>query len=80
MYDATRKSLTINALVVFGVGVFTTLKTVKQLALSNLQVTPRVSIEGSNRATMLPQRGLNALVLFFHRDSVPAPYAPSVPF
>ena len=80
MYDATRKSLTINALVVFRVGVFTTLKTVKQLSLSNLQVTPCVSIEGSNRATMLPQRGLNALVLFFHRDSVPAPDAPRVPF
>ena len=80
MYDATRKSLTINALVVFRVGVFTTLKTVKQLSLSNLQVTPCVSIEGSDRATRLPQRGLTALVLFFHWDSVPAPDALRVPF
>ena len=47
MYDATRKSLTINALGVFRVGVFTTLKTVKQLSLSNLQVTLRPSIKGA---------------------------------
>ena len=55
------------ALGVFRVGIFVTLKTVKQLSLSNLQVALRPSIEGSDRATMLPQRGLTALVLFFHR-------------
>ena len=31
---------------------------------------------GSDRATRLRQRGLTALVLFFHWDSVPAPDAP----
>ena len=46
MHDATRKSLIINPLVVFRVGVFTTLKTVKQLSLSNLQATFRPSING----------------------------------
>jgi len=46
MYDATRKSLIINIIGVFRVGVFTTLKTVKQLSLSNLQVALRPSIEG----------------------------------
>ena len=71
-----RKSLIINSLCVFRVGVFTTLKTVKQLSINNLQVALRVSIEGSDRATRLPQRGLTALVLFFHWDSVPAPDAP----
>ena len=71
-----RKSLTINAIDVFRVGVFTTLKTVKYLSLSNLQVAFRPSIKGSDMATMLPQRGLTALVLFFHWDSVPAPDAP----
>ena len=65
MHDATRKSLIINTIGVFRVGVFTTLKTVKQLSLSNLQVTLRPPIEGSNRATRLPQRGLTALVFFF---------------
>ncbi len=30
---------------------------------------------GSDRATRLPKRGLTALVLFFHWDSVPDPYA-----
>ena len=76
IHDAMLKSLIINTIGVFRVGVFTTLKTVKLLSLSSLQVTPRVSIEGSNRATRLPQRGLNALVLFFHRDSVSASDAP----
>ena len=46
VHDATCKSLIINALSVFRVGVFTTLKTVKQLSLSNLQVALRPSIEG----------------------------------
>ena len=36
---ATRKSLIITALGIFRVGIFATLKTVKQLSLSNLQVT-----------------------------------------
>ena len=39
-YDATRKSLIITALGVFRVGIFTTLKMIKQLSLSNLQVAP----------------------------------------
>ena len=69
--------LIINSLGVFRVGVFTTLKTVKQLSINNLQVALRVSIEGSDRATRLPQRGLTALVLFFHWDSVTASDAPS---
>lgn len=38
-HDATRKSLIMNALGVFRVGIFVTLKMVKQLALSDLQVT-----------------------------------------
>ena len=46
IHDATRKSLTINVLGVFRVGVFTTLKTVKQLSLSNLQVALQPSIKG----------------------------------
>ena len=46
MHNATRKSLIINAIGVFRVGVFTTLKTVKQLLLSNLQVALRPSIKG----------------------------------
>ena len=45
IYDATRKMLTINSLGVFRVGVFTTLKTVKQLSLSDLQVAIRPSIK-----------------------------------
>ena len=44
IHDATRKLLTIIALGVFRVGVFTTLKTVKQLSLNNLQGTFRHSI------------------------------------
>ena len=46
MYDAMHKSLIINALGVFRVGVFTTLKTVKYLSFSNLQVALRPSIKG----------------------------------
>ncbi len=38
-HDATRKSLIMTALGVFRVGIFVTLKVVKQLALSDLQVT-----------------------------------------
>lgn len=38
-HDATRKSLIMTALGVFRVGIFVTLKMVKQLALSDLQVT-----------------------------------------
>lgn len=37
-HDATRKSLIMTALGVFRVGIFVTLKTVKQLSLSDLQV------------------------------------------
>lgn len=37
-HDATRKSLIMTALGVFGVGIFVTLKMVKQLSLSDLQV------------------------------------------
>ena len=46
IHDATHKSLIINALGVFRVGVFTTLKTVKRLSLSDLQVVLRPSIKG----------------------------------
>ena len=46
MHDATRKLLINNTLGVFRVGAFTTLKTVKQLSLSNLQVALRRSIKG----------------------------------
>ena len=57
MYDATRKLLTINALGVFRVGVFITLKTVKQLSLSNLQVALRPSIEGQRLGNkVVPER------------------------
>ena len=38
-HDATRKSLIMTALGVFRVDIFVTLKMVKQLALSDLQVT-----------------------------------------
>lgn len=38
-HDATRKSLIMTALGVFSVGIFVTLKMVKQLSLSDLQVT-----------------------------------------
>ena len=77
MYDATRKSLIINALGVFRVAETITLILLKRLIYNYLQVVlHRPSIEGSNRATMLPQRGHTALVLFFHRDSVPNPDAP----
>lgn len=38
-HDATRKSLIMTALGVFRVGIFVTLKMVKQLSLSDLQVT-----------------------------------------
>ena len=41
IHDATRKPLIINTIGVFRVGFFTTLKTVKQLSLSNLQVALR---------------------------------------
>ena len=41
------KSLIINTIGVFRVGVFTTLKTVKLLSLCNLQVTLRPSIKGA---------------------------------
>lgn len=37
-HDATRKSLIVTALGVFRVGIFVTLKMVKQLSLSDLQV------------------------------------------
>lgn len=39
IHDATRQSLIMTALDVFRVGIFVTLKTVKQLSLSDLQVT-----------------------------------------
>ncbi len=42
-HDAARKPLIITALGVFRVGIFATLKTIKQLSLSNLQVTQHVS-------------------------------------
>ena len=42
-HDATRKSLIMTALGVFRVGIFVTLKMVKQLALSDLHVTHHVS-------------------------------------
>ena len=80
MYDATHKSLTINALGVFRVAETITLILLKRLIYNYLHVTLRPPIEGSNRATRLPQRGLTALVLFFHWDSVLAPDAPHVPF
>ena len=70
--DATRKSLTITALSIFRVSIFLTLKMVKQLSLSNLQIAPIVQ----RAATRLPQRGLTALGLVFHWDSVPNPDAP----
>lgn len=38
-HDATRKSLIMTALGVFSVGIFVTLKMIKQLSLSDLQVT-----------------------------------------
>lgn len=38
-HDATRKSLIMTALGVFRVGIFVTLKKVKQLSLSDLQIT-----------------------------------------
>lgn len=38
-HDATHKSLIMTALGVFSVGIFVTLKMVKQLSLSDLQVT-----------------------------------------
>ena len=38
-HDATRKSLIMTALGVFRVGIFVTLKMVKRLSLSDLQVT-----------------------------------------
>lgn len=44
-HDATRKSLIITALSIFRVGIFTTLKMAKQLSLSYLQVTLRVSFD-----------------------------------
>ena len=66
MYDATRKSLIISALCVFGVAETITLILLKRLIYNYLQVAlHRPSIEGSNWATRLPQRGLTALVLFF---------------
>ena len=74
MYDATHKSLSINALGVFRVAETITLILLKRLTYNYLQVAlHRPSIKGSDMATMLPQRGLTALVLFFHWDSVPAP-------
>lgn len=42
-YDTTRKSLIMTALGVFRVGIFVTLKTVKQLSLSDLQIALHVS-------------------------------------
>ena len=42
-HDAACKSLFMTALDVFRVGIFATLKTIKQLSLSNLQVTQHVS-------------------------------------
>ena len=81
MYDATRKLLTINAIGVFRVAETITLILLKRLIYNYLQVAlHRPSIEGSNRATRLPQRGLTALVFFFHWDSVTASDAPRVPF
>ena len=77
MCDATRKSLTINALGVFRVAETITLILLKLLIYNYLQVAlHRPSIKGSDRATRLPQRGLTALGLVFHWDSVPDPDAP----
>lgn len=41
-HDATRKSLIMTVLGVFRVGIFVTLKMVKQLSLSDLQITLHV--------------------------------------
>ncbi len=58
---AARKPLIITALGVFRVGIFATLKTVKQLSLSNLQVTLHVSA----RQQGCPREDLPPSVLFF---------------
>ena len=60
-HDATHKSLIITALDVFRVCVFATLKTVKQLSLSDLQVTLHVSA----RQQGCPREDLPPSVLFF---------------
>lgn len=46
---ATRKSLIMTALGVFSVGIFVTLKMVKQLSLSDLQVTLQLFLISSAR-------------------------------
>ena len=77
IHDATRKSLIINVIGAFRVAETITLILLKRLIYNYLQVAlHRPSIEGSDRATRLPQRGLTAQVLFFHWDSVPNPDAP----
>ena len=77
MYDAMRKSLNINTIGVFRVAETITLILLKRLIYNYLQVAiHRPPIEGSNRATRLPQRGLTAPGLVFHWDSVPVPDAP----
>ena len=60
---ATRKSLIIIALSIFRVGIFATLKTVKQLSLSNLQVTlhePSEGLAGLARHHQMPGRSWRA--------------------
>ena len=59
--DATRKSLIITALSIFRVGIFLTLKMVKQLSLSDLQVT----FQCSARQQGCPREDLPHSVLFF---------------
>ena len=61
---------------VFRVDIFATLKMAKQLSLSNLQVALHVQ----RAATRLPQKGLTALGLVFHWDSVPSVLNPPTPF
>ena len=58
---ATHKSLIINTLSIFRVGIFATLKMVKQLSLSNLQVALHVSA----RQQGCPREDLPPSVLFF---------------
>ena len=61
-----RKILIINSLGVFRVGVFTTLKTVEQLSLSNLQVALRPSIKGQRYGNKVaPERTYRPGLVFF---------------
>ena len=60
-HDATRKSLIITALSIFRVGIFTTLKMVKHLSISHLQVAQNVSA----RQQGCPREDLPPSVLFF---------------